>query len=72
MVYVCDDYVVVRYRVCIVWCIYSSMCGIFYGEDVVKYGEYVCTVCVLSYVYVVWYVYVGTEVTTEERESKIL
>lgn len=53
-----------------VWCVYSSMCGIFYGEDVVKYGEYMCTVCVLSCVYVVWYVYVGTEVATERKRNK--
>lgn len=35
-----------------------------------KYGEYMCTVCVLSRVYVVWYVYVGTEVATERKRIK--
>lgn len=48
-------------------CVY---CDMFYGKDVVKYGEYVCMVCVLSHVYMMWYVYVGTEVVTERNRIK--
>lgn len=53
-----------------VCCVYSSICGMFYGEDVAKYGKYVYTVSALSHVYVVWYVYVGTEVATKRKRIK--
>lgn len=49
------------------------MCGMFYGRDVVKYGECVCPharVCIKFVVYSVWYVYAVTEVVTVRNQVR--